>query len=104
MEREQAWISTAPISLAWASVSRLDGASAGLARLRRKLQLALRRVEPEGVERPVLEEDVDRPADRRSAGDQDGRGVQLVIGAGEESDGEGLVHRSSYLNWAASAA
>ena len=38
----------------------------------------------ERVERPVLEKDVDRPAERRRAGGQDRGCLQLVVGAGEE--------------------
>ena len=54
-------------------------------------------VGPEGVERPVLEEDVDRPAHRRGAGRERGRGVELVGGAREEDEGEAVVHRVGHL-------
>ena len=49
-------------------------------------------VGPERVEGPVLEEDVDRLTERRGAGGQHGRRLQLVIGPGEEDEVQGLIH------------
>ena len=46
----------------------------------------------ERIERPVLEEDVDRLAEGRGAGGQDRGGLQLVVGPGEEDQVQGLVH------------
>ena len=50
-------------------------------------------VGPEGVERPVLEQDVDRSAHRGGARGEGRRGVQLVGGAGEQDEGEAVAHR-----------
>ena len=46
----------------------------------------------EGIEGPVLEEDVDGLAERGSPGGQDGRGLELVVGPGEEDKVQGFVH------------
>ena len=45
----------------------------------------------EGVERPVLQEDVDRPRHRRGPDREHPRGLQLVVGAGEQHHGEAIV-------------
>ena len=90
-------MSTSPSSLAWRSVSAqlawpaLASASTVRAALGAGLGgeavvasiFALR----EGVERPVLEEDVDGLAQGGGAGGQDGGGLQLVVRAREQRPG-----------------
>ena len=52
-----------------------------------------RSVGAERVERPVLQEDVDRLAQRGGTGGQDRGSLELVVRAGEEDQVQGLVHR-----------
>ena len=95
-------MSTTPRSLAWRSVSaqlawpasreRVDrGAALGPASGARPWS-RVDAVGPERVERPVLQEDVHRLAERGGAGGEDRGGLQLVVGAGEEDQVEGFVH------------
>ena len=51
----------------------------------------------ERVERPVLQEDVDGLAERRCAGGQDRGSLELVVGAGEEDQVQGLVDRNDLV-------
>src|SRR4029079_6681597 len=46
----------------------------------------------EGFERPVLEEDVDRLAERSRARGQDRGGLELVVRAGEQDQVQRLIH------------
>ena len=105
IDSEQAWISTPPRSLAWRSVSyqgawpaarsALDRGPALGPRLGCEAVVGVDAVRAEGVERPVLQEDVDRAAERGGPGGQDRGGVELVVGAAEEHQGEGLVVHGS---------
>ena len=99
-------MSTPPSSLAWRRVSaqaRLPRRGRGRRRGARpsapasgaSAVVAGDAVRPEGVERPVLEEDVDGLPERRGAGRQDGRGLEPVVGPGEEDQVQRIVHRSS---------
>ena len=95
-------MSTPPSSLAWRRVSaqlawpaaRSASTAARPCRagLRREPVVAVDPVGAERVERPVLQEDVDRLAERGGAGGQHRGGLELVVGAGEEDQVEGLVH------------
>ena len=98
-------MSTPPSSLAWRSgvgpaglARRAEPSTAGSASSPASGRGRGRRdpVGPEGVERPVLQEDVDRLAERRGAGGQDRRGLQLVVGSGEEDQVE-RAHPSHHL-------
>ena len=95
-------MSTPPRSLAWRSVS-----AQGAWPARARASTAARPAAPasgarpwsspisvgaERVERPVLQEDVDRLAERGGAGGQDRGGLELVVGPGEEDQVQGLVH------------
>ena len=98
-------MSTPPSSLAWRSVSAQlawpaarspSTAAAALgAGLGGEAVVGGDPVGPEGVERPVLQEDVDGLAERGRAGGQDGGGLELVVGPGEEDQVQGFVHRRS---------
>ena len=95
-------MSTPPRSLAWRRVSAqrawpaarrcVDGRPTRGAGLGREAVVAADPVGAERIERPVLEEDVDRLAERGGAGGQDRRGLELVVGAGEEDQVQGFVH------------
>ena len=95
-------MSTPPRSLAWRSVSaqlrlagpgeRVDRRAAFGAGLGREPVVAGDAVGPERVQRPVLQEDVHRLAERGGAGGEDRGRLQLVVRAGEEDQVEGFVH------------
>ncbi len=95
-------MSIEPRSLAWRRVSAQLACPAGAqgvdvgpalgARLGRETVVPVDPVPPERVERPVLEEDVDRLAQRRGAGGQDRGGLEAVVGPGEEDQVQGFVH------------
>ena len=80
-------MSTSPSSLAWRRVSaqlrlaggaqRVDGVAALGTGLGGEPVVAVDAVGAEGVERPVLQEDVHRPAERGRAGGQHGRSLSL---------------------------
>ena len=98
-------MSTSPSSLAWRSVSAQVAwpAAARASTAARPAApasgaspwSAVDPVRPERVERPVLQEDVDRLAERGGAGGQDRGGLQLVVRAGEEDQVQGLIHGGS---------
>ena len=106
-------MSTAPRSLAWRSVSaqlawpaRASASTAARPSGPASGASPWSRVDPVGaerVERPVLEEDVHRLAERRGAGGEDRGGLQLVVRAGEEDQVEGFVHGGHLVGPAASA-
>ncbi len=101
-------MSTSPSSLAARSVSvqlslaglrgGVDGGPACLPRFGRQAVVGRDPIGPEGVERPVLEEDLDRPPQCGGTGREDGGGLELVVGAGEEHDRDGFVH-AGVLSW-----
>ena len=71
---------------------RIDGDPTGRAGLGGQTVVRADPVGTERIERPVLQEDVDRLAERGGAGGQDRGGLELVVGAGEEDQVQGLVH------------
>ena len=78
----------------------IHGRPAGRACLRREAVISHDPVGPEGVEPPVLEEDLDRATQGCASGRQGGSGGQLVVRAGEEHDRNGFVHRGQpQLTW-----
>ena len=61
--------------------------------LRREPMVKADLVGAERIERPVLEEDVDRLAERGGTGGQHRGGLELVVGPGEEDQVQGFIHR-----------
>ena len=64
------------------------------------MEMAVPELGPERVERPVLQKDVDGSPEGGGAGGHHCGGVELVVGAAEEHDRQGLViHRRQILMW-----
>ena len=74
------------------SGSGVDGSLSGGPCFGREAMVGPDTVRSEGVEAPVLQEDLDRPAQGRRAGSHHGGRLQLVVRPGEEHDRDRFVH------------
>src|ERR1035437_1551825 len=70
----------------------IHGRPARLPCFRCKAMVGVDPIGPEGIQRPILQEDLDRPAERSGARGQYCGRLQLVVGTGEENDRDGFVH------------